>query len=106
MLAISLPGIVLPSNRDLFFSKHSVAAVKHNNVLLFCGMQVQPQGSESFLPAIKASESTLRKQQTGSYAQAGKRGGPGIRSLQHQGSDRWAESKRDAGMVAYSARWQ
>ena len=68
-------------------------------------LQVQPQGnSESFLPAIKAPESTLRKQQTGVYAQGGKKGG--IRSLQHQGSDRWAESKRDAGMVAYTAsRW-
>lgn len=66
--------------------------------------QVQPQGgNESFLPAIKAPESTLRKQQTGSYAKGDKKGG--IRSLQHQGSDRWAESKRDAGMVAYAARW-
>lgn len=68
-------------------------------------LQVQPQGnSESFLPAIKANDSTLRKQQIGAYAQGGKKGG--IRSLQHQGSDRWAESKRDAGMVAYTAsRW-
>ncbi|KAL0031026.1 hypothetical protein WJX79_010574 [Trebouxia sp. C0005] len=67
--------------------------------------QVQPQGnSESFLPAIKAPDSTLRKQQTGVSAQGSKKGG--IRSLQHQGSDRWAESKRDAGMVAYTAsRW-
>ena len=77
-------------------------------VIHFCvsGMQVQPQGSDSFLPAIKAGDSTLRKQQTGSHAQGGKKVGPGIRSLQHQGSDRWAESKRDASMVAYSARWQ
>ncbi|KAL3155701.1 hypothetical protein ABBQ32_012724 [Trebouxia sp. C0010 RCD-2024] len=68
--------------------------------------QVQPQGSESTLPAIKAAESRVRKQQTGSYAEAGKKAGPGIRSFQHQGSDRWTESQRDAGMVAYSARWQ
>ena len=85
---------------------HTVAAVKHKMVGLFCGIQVQPQGSESFLPAVKAGDSTLRRQQIGSYAQGSKKGGPGIRSLQHQGSDRWAESKRDAGMVAYSARWQ
>ena len=67
---------------------------------------MQPQGNESFLPAIKAAESLLRKQQTGVYPQGGKRGVAGIRSLQHQGSDRWAESKRDAGMVAYAAKWQ
>ena len=68
-------------------------------------LQVQPQGnSESFLPPIAAPESTLRKQQAGAHGPGGKKGG--IRSLQHQGSDRWAESKRAAGMVAYTAsRW-
>lgn len=68
--------------------------------------QVQPQGGEPTLPAIKAADNRLRKQQTGSYTEAGKKTGPGVRSFQRQGSDRWTESQRDAGMVAYSARWQ
>lgn len=68
-------------------------------------VQVQPQAqADSFLPAIKTSEGSLRKQGTGHYPQSTKKGG--IRSLQHQQSDRWSESKRDAGMVAYAARWQ
>lgn len=70
-----------------------------------CGAQVQPQAQgDSFLPAIKNNEGSLRKQVTGYYPQASKRAG--LQALQHQGSDRWAESKRDAGMVAYTARWQ
>ena len=67
-------------------------------------VQVQPQSAgESFLPDINAPKGPLRKQQTGAYAQPTKKSG--IRALQHQGSDRWAESKRDASMVAHAARW-
>lgn len=72
---------------------------------IFCAVQVQPQAqTDGFLPAIKNNEGSLRKQGIASYPQSTKKGG--IRSLQHQTSDRWAESKRDAGMVAYAAKWQ
>ena len=68
-------------------------------------LQVQPQAqSDVFLPAIKNNESSLKKQGTGHYPSGSRKGG--IRSLQHQPSDRFAESKRDANMVAYAAKWQ